>query len=285
MSVSSVLIVGCGDIGSRVARLLIACQYRVYGVRRTLSDLPEGVLGVAADVSTAALPTTWPQEPLDYVVYCVAASQHDEAGYRAAYVEGVRNTLAWLQASGQHPKRLFFVSSSGVYGQQSGEWVDEQSPTEPSSYTGQLMLEAERLAQGSEIPATVVRLTGIYGPGRERMIEQVKKGCQAAAGGSVYGNRIHADDAAGLLAFLIQADATGAALEPCYIGVDDCPATLAELIDWLRGYLQISHTSDQAAMRRTGSKRCSNARARALGWAPQYPSFREGYAALLNGRG
>lgn len=285
MSVSSVLIVGCGDIGSRVARLLIACQYRVYGVRRTLSDLPEGVLGVAADVSTAALPTTWPQEPLDYVVYCVAASQHDEAGYRAAYVEGVRNTLAWLQASGQRPKRLFFVSSSGVYGQQSGEWVDEQSPTEPSSYTGQLMLEAERLAQGSEIPATVVRLTGIYGPGRERMIEQVKKGCQAAAGGSVYGNRIHADDAAGLLAFLIRADATGAALEPCYIGVDDCPATLAELIDWLRGYLQISHTSDQAAMRRTGSKRCSNARARALGWAPQYPSFREGYAALLNGRG
>ncbi len=285
MSVSSVLIVGCGDIGSRVARLLLACQYRVYGVRRTLSDLPEGVLGVAADVSTAALPATWPKEPLDYVVYCVAASQHDEAGYRAAYVEGVRNTLAWLQASGQCPKRLFFVSSSGVYGQQSGEWVDEQSPTEPSSYTGQLMLEAERLAQGSEVPATVVRLTGIYGPGRERMIEQVKKGCQAAAGGSVYGNRIHADDAAGLLAFLIQADATGAALEPCYIGVDDCPATLAELIEWLRGYLQISHTSDQAAMRRTGSKRCSNARARALGWAPQYPSFREGYAALLSGRG
>ena len=97
----------------------------------------------------------------------------------------------------------------------------------------------------------------------------------------LYGNRIHAEDAAGLLAFLLQADARGLALEPVYLGVDDEPAALHEVVDWLRQRLSVSHWADAAATRRAGSKRCRNARARALGWEPRYPSYREGYAALL----
>ena len=63
-----------------------------------------------------------------------------------------------------------------------------------------------------------------------------------------------------------------------YIGVDDAPAPLAEVVGWLREYLGVTEWSEDASVRRTGSKRCSNARARALGWTPQYSSYREGYA-------
>ncbi|MES2820153.1 MAG: hypothetical protein V4812_14340, partial [Pseudomonadota bacterium] len=75
----------------------------------------------------------------------------------------------------------------------------------------------------------------------------------------------------------------GQALADCYLGVDDAPAPLAEVVDWLREQLDVSHWSDEARVRRAGSKRCSNARARTLGWAPQYPSYREGYGAILAG--
>ncbi|MFH7445305.1 SDR family NAD(P)-dependent oxidoreductase, partial [Pseudomonas syringae pv. tagetis] len=73
-------------------------------------------------------------------------SQRDETGYRMGYVEGLRNVLSWLEQTGQRPMRLIFVSSSGVYGQLSGEWVDEHSVTEPTNYTGTVMLEAEQVA-------------------------------------------------------------------------------------------------------------------------------------------
>jgi len=173
------------------------------------------------------------------------------------------------------------VSSSSVYGQSTGEWVDETSPVEPTGFSGQLMLQAEQVAHASGLPATVVRLTGIYGPGRERFVSQVREGYRVARQPPLYGNRIHADDAAGLLAFLLQADLAGQPLQPCYIGVDDAPAALDEVVDWLRERLGVTRWSDTQSVRRTGSKRCSNARARALGWAPQYPSYREGYGQLL----
>lgn len=284
MSAPSVLIVGCGDVGGRLAAQLQAANWQVSGLRRNVAQLPAGVAGIAADLSNAACPSAWPTVAPDYLVYCVAASQHDEAGYRAAYVDGLRHVLGWLGEQGQQPRRLLFVSSSSVYAQKDGEWVDETSVTEPEGYSGRLMLEAEQVALNSAVPATIVRLTGIYGPGREWLLTQVRQGYRVTETPPLYGNRIHAEDAAGLLAYLLQADSDGRALEDCYIGVDDAPAPLFEVVAWLREYLGVSQWSEQERVRRTGSKRCRNARARSLGWVPRYPSYREGYAAILAGR-
>ncbi|AZC66499.1 MULTISPECIES: SDR family oxidoreductase [Pseudomonas] len=283
MSAPSVLIAGCGDVGSRLAKQLLAENWQVYGLRRTVSQLPEGVIGVAGDLFSEQCPAAWPTTPLDYLVYSAAATEHDEAGYRAAYVEGLTHVLGWLKQNGQSPKRLLFVSSSSVYGQKDGEWIDETSPAQAGGYSGRLMLEAEQVALQSGIPASLVRLTGIYGPGREWLLNQVRQGYRVAIDPPLYGNRIHADDAAGLLAFLLQADRRGVQLEDCYIGVDDAPVPLAEVVGWLREYLGVTEWADNSSVRRSGSKRCSNARARALGWEPRYPSFREGYAEIIEG--
>jgi nucleoside-diphosphate-sugar epimerase len=277
----TLMIAGCGDVGSRLGQQLNAASWTVYGLRRTVTLLPEGIQPVAGDLHGDACPLAWPSGQLDYLVYCAAATEHDEAGYRAAYVDGLRRVLSWLAQHGQRPKRLLFVSSSGVYGQKHGEWVDEISPADAESYSGRIMREAEQLALNSGLPASLVRLTGIYGPGREWLLKQVRQGYRVVSEPPLYGNRIHVDDAAGLLAFLLQADAQGALLDDCYLGVDDQPAALHEVVAWLREQLGVSHWSDESTVRRAGSKRCSNARARALGWAPQYSSYRDGYAAIL----
>ncbi|MBF8763937.1 MULTISPECIES: SDR family oxidoreductase [Pseudomonas putida group] len=281
MSDLSVLIVGCGDVGSRLARQMLTRGWQVSGLRRSVAQLPDGVAPIAADLSNPNIPAAWPERAPDYVVYCVAASQHDEAGYEAAYVQGLRHVQRWLAERGHQPRRLLFVSSSSVFGHKGGEWVDEQSVTEPEGYSGRIMLEAERLALSGAAPASVVRLTGIYGPGREWLLRQVRQGYRVAEQPPLYGNRIHVDDAASLLAFLLQCDSQGKALDDCYIGVDDSPAPLAEVVAWLREQLGVTQWSDEERVRRTGSKRCSNARARGLGWSPQYPSYKEGYAAIL----
>jgi nucleoside-diphosphate-sugar epimerase len=224
------------------------------------------VIGVSGDLFDARMPAQWPEGRIDYLVYCATPTVRDEAGYRAAYTEGLRHVLAWTERSGQKPKRILFVSSSSVYGQQQGEWVDEASPADASGFSGQVMREAEKVALSSDVPATVVRLTGIYGPGRSDLMNRVRQGYSVAVEPPLYGNRIHADDAAGLLAFLLQADA---------------PAPLAEVVDWMRERLGVTQWSDEHSVRRAGSKRCSNARAKALGWAPRYASYREGYEAML----
>lgn len=92
----TLMIAGCGDVGSRLARRLEPSGWTLYGLRRDVAQLPAGVLPVAGDLQQPACPPAWPQGQLDYLVYCVAASQHDEAGYRSAYVEGLRHVLAWL---------------------------------------------------------------------------------------------------------------------------------------------------------------------------------------------
>lgn len=283
-AVGRVMIAGCGDVGGRLAVNLREAGWTVFGMRRNVAALPAGVLPVAGDLQDASRPAQWPEGALDYLVYCAAATQHDEAGYQAAYFDGLRNVLSWLKETGQQPRRLFFVSSSGVYGQKDGEWIDESSPAEAQAYSGRVMLEAERLAWQSGIPATSVRLTGIYGPGREWLLKQVQMGYRVVSEPPLYANRIHADDCAGLLAFLVQADARGEVLDELYIGVDDEPAPLHEVVAWLRDALQVTEWAEESTVRRSGSKRCSNARARALGWAPIYPSYREGYAAVLAGR-
>ena len=281
----SVMIAGCGDVGIRLGLQLSRAGWTVYGLRRQAASLPVPILPVRGDLASSEVPRGWPNGKLDYLVYAASANQHDEPGYRQAYVEGLRHALGWLEQRGQRPKRVFFVSSTGVYAQNGGEWIDETSATEPTGYTGKVMLEAEQLALECGYPATRVRMAGLYDPVRPWMQNQVRSGLRVERDPPQYSNRIHRDDAAALLACLLQADLAGGDLENCYLGVDDDPAPLHEVVDWLRERLGVTQWAEQTMTRRAGSKRCSNARARALGWVPQYSSYRNGYASIRPGKG
>lgn len=277
---SRVLVAGCGYVGTALGRELAARGDRVFGLRRDPSRLPREIVPVAADLADprtlAALPDA------DAVVYAASAGEHSEAAYRAAYVDGLANLIAALAAGGRAPRRLLFVSSTAVYAQESGEWVDEESPAEPEHWSGRILLEAEALARRCAPEAVVVRCGGIYGPGRTRLVDRARRGATYPAGAPRWTNRIHRDDCAGVLAHLLRLPNP----EPLYLGVDDEPASLEEVLRWLAARVGAPEpcavaASDDDARHERSNKRCSNARLRASGYAFRFPTFREGYAALI----
>lgn len=285
-----ILIAGCGDVGATLGQSLSAVGHTVWGLKRQPAGLPPGIRPVAADLTDPATLTALPPE-LDAVVYSAAASGFSAAAYQAAYVDGVRHLVAALRATNQPLQRFLFTSSTSVYAQHQGEWVDEDSPAEAESFSGRCIREGERLLAASAWPTTTIRFGGIYGPGRTRLIASVRSGTATCpVGPPLYTNRIHRDDCARVLEHVLLL----AQPLPLYLAVDDDPAPLDAVLRWLAHQLGVAEPPlapapalkpgaevRGAALRLRASKRCRNARLRASGFVFRYPSYREGYAALL----
>lgn len=273
---AKILIVGCGDVGSRLASLLAEQGHEVYGLRRSKLDIP-GVQALTADV-TKADSLIFPVG-LDYVFVILAPGEYGEESYRRVYLEGTRNVLDRLQ--GQNPRRIFWVSSSGVYGQESGEWVDESSPADPAGPTSRVLRETEKLFDAVPWPATIVRFAGIYGPGRLRLLDWVRQGKPVQAEPPAWTNRIHVDDCAGILAFLFVRDLAGTNLASVYIGTDDHPAPQHEVLDWMAGRMGLPCVAHESRPGAGSNKRLSNQRISALGYVFRFPDYQSGYAAVM----
>jgi len=277
-----VLIAGCGYVGRELALRLVAGGHAAWGLSRHPAGLPPGVQPFAADLTDRATLRGLPAG-LDAVVHAAAANGPTEPFYRAAYLDGPRNLLAALAEQGQAPRRVLTVSSTGVFPQRDGSWVDEASPAAPEDVLGRVMVEGEQAVLGGPFPAVVLRLAGIYGPGRTLWIDRVREGTARRPPPGSWTNRIHRDDAARAIAHLLALDAP----EPLYIGVDDEPAELADVLAFLAERLGVAPPPpepDGAAggpMRGRGTKRCSNRRLRGSGFSLLYPTYREGYGALL----
>ena len=275
----NILIAGCGYVGTALGVRLAAEGHAVWGLRRQPQGLPDGVRPLAADLSDAATLGSLPPD-LDVVYYTAGAAERSEAAYRSAYVDGPRHLLEALRRQGQRPRRLVFTSSTGVYGQCDGEWIDESSPAEPPHAEGHQLLAGERLFLEGDSPATVLRLAGIYGPGRTRLIDNLRQGGVIyQENPSIYLNLIHRDDCVGALRHL----AGLARPASLYIGVDYQPVDRGTLLRWLSGLLntQPPRMVADAAARRS-NKRCRNARLVASGYPFQYPTFKHGYSAIVD---
>lgn len=280
---ATILLVGCGDLGSQLGLELCQAGHRCIGLKRHLNQLPAPIQGIRADVTDQASLVGLPAH--DYLVYSLVPAAYSAEGYRRAYVEGLANLLEALQQQQLRPHRLFYVSSSAVYHQREGEWVDEQSPTEPSSFSGQAMLQAEALLQHSGLATTAVRFSGIYGPGRERLLDWVREGVGAQEQPVHYGNRIHRDDCVGVLRFLLEKDLAGHPLADCYLASDPHPASYYEVLEWLRQQLSLPEPQrlDFSHKLRAGSKRCRPQRLLDAGYPFRYSDYQAGFKSLLEG--
>jgi len=280
---TQVLIAGCGYVGTALGLLLASEGHVVWGLRRDPAGLPPGVRPLAADLTDPGTLRNIPSG-LECVVYTAAPDRLDDEAYRSIYVEGLSHVLDALQHQGQEPRRIFFTSSTVVYAQANGEWVDETSSTEPVHFSGTRMLEAERLVRSGPFPATVLRLGGIYGPGRVGLIERVRRGEAVCIDGPpAYTNRIHRDDCAGALQHLMAHPQP----DDLYIGVDREPAEECAVLRWLAAQLgvplpRVGRSTDLGPRRQRGNKRCRNTKLVASGYVFRYPTFREGYGALLS---
>jgi nucleoside-diphosphate-sugar epimerase len=284
MSKKVVLIAGCGQVGCHLAKQLIETgNYSVWGLRRTISKLPEGVNPIEGDLFHQDKLGSWPEQ-IDYLVYAASANIFDPSTYRLAYVQGIANVLDKLKKDGLKPKRILYTSSIDVYHQSNGEEVDETSATTPESPLGQAVLEGEQIFLNSSFPATIIRLGGIYGPGTHGstfFIGQIKSGKCCPAEPVIYSNRIHIADCAGIVAYLIEKDEVGLPIEPIYIGVDNLPSPLYDLCHWIADQLEIVLDDSHPFPFSRGSKRCLNQLIRQAGYNFKFPDFKVGFAELL----
>ena len=167
--------------------------------------------------------------------------------------------------------RLIFVSSTAVYAQDAGEWVTETTPAAPPAFNGRVLLAAERELD-AHAGGLVLRLSGLYGPGREALLRKARAG---EANRPQWTNRIHVDDAAAALAHLLALPTP----QRLHLGNDDRPALESEVQAWVREHEGLPPVDAVAAP--VSGRRVANTRLRASGWAPMHPDFRSGYAPLL----
>ncbi len=287
------VILGCGYLGGAVAAAARAAGLRVEALTRNRERAAElerlGATVVVGDIAADAWHAHLAPGP-DFVLDCVGAGGGGLEGYRRAYVAGMQSLLEWTRA--QPAGLVIFTSSTSVYPQDGGVEVGEDAPTHGAGPNGRILLEAEALLR--ETPAArrqaiVLRLAGLYGPGRHHLLDQVRAGAPQIGGeGTHHLNLIHRDDAGAAVMSLIAApEAPG---DVIFNVADDAAATKAEVIGWLAERLgrPAPRFAGGAASRRNGfaappDRIISNVRLKAgTGWRPRYPTFREGYAAILS---
>jgi len=288
-----VLIVGCGYLGLPLGAELSRLGHEVFGVRRSAEGAGEltaaGITPLAADVTKPSELALLPW-PFDWVVNAVSSTRGGVEDYRQVYLEGTRNLLHALAAS--PPRKFVFTSSTSVYAQADGSEVDESSATEPGSETSRVLVETEQLLleafRERRFPAVILRVAGIYGPGRGQLFKQFLRGEARLEGdGSRLINMIHVEDVAGAVIAALEHGHAG----EVYNVADDEAVSHAGFFRWVSAQLgrpmPPAATGMEAAPRKRGvtNKRVLNSKLKAAGWRLKHPTFREGYASEMRRHG
>ena len=272
---SHILIAGLGDLGTGLAEQLLADGHPVSAIRRG-SRCPAGVELYSQDLLEGA--ALLPPDPVDLVVIIMTPSEYSEEGYLKAYVRAPQTLLDAL--AGQQPlPPVIFVSSTAVFGDVAGE-VDEQTPPRPTRYNGKVLLAAEEeLSIRSH--CTVVRFSGIYGPGRYRQIDKAARLARGeeALPAAQWTNRIHRDDCVGLLKSVADGWLEGQEMPPLVIGTDNVGGRNLDVLQWLAQQqgLTLAVPDDAPAGKRIRSQYIRQGH-----YSLRYPGYQDGYAALIS---
>ncbi len=228
------LIAGCGYVGVATADLFHAAGWEVEGWTHSaesaakLADKPYTVRAVditSADAVKAAASS------FDAVIHCASSGGGGAESYRRVYLEGAQNLLAVLR-----PPTFLYTSSTSVYAQTGGEWVDEESAAEPTHETGRILRETEEFVR--QKGGLIARLAGIYGPGRSALLRKFLSGeARIEAGGERYLNQAHRDDIAAALFLLVSLPNEQRPASPIFNVVDDQPITERACYEWLAARL------------------------------------------------
>jgi nucleoside-diphosphate-sugar epimerase len=278
---AKILIVGCGAIGYELATTLAVAGHDVTGLKRNPPSVNHEKFNYfRADISSAADLETLDTD-FEHIFFIVSADSRNETSYHDIYETGIDNLINRLAQSDSQASWIF-VSSTSVYGQSQGEWVDEDSATTPSKSTSLKIVNAERKLMALNPANIVVRFSGIYGPGREYLLRMARQTPAIQQKPPYFTNRIHQRDCVGILAFLIEQRLAGVSLEQCYLASDDDPAHLWEVMTWLAGQMQCNLplskiTENDGDM----NKRCRNDRIKRLGYQFIYPDYKKGYLELI----
>lgn len=279
-----ILLAGCGDIGQRTALKFaqLPSGHQCFGLKRNPQNLPASITPIAGNMTDVEQLTSILNQQFDVVIVTLTPQSFTEQAYRDSYVAGAEALAAAIEETQSRPKLVLWVSSTSVYGNNQGAWVDETTPTNPVSFSGQLLLQAEQTIGRLPCAYSIVRFSGIYGSGRTRMLDQIKAGKGRPAQPEQWSNRIHSDDCAGVLAHLVELFDRGETLESIYLGTDKEPVTQHDMRRWMASQMQVQLTEEIVVQ--NAIRRCSNQRLLESGYEFIYPGYREGYLALMKER-
>ena len=274
-----VLIAGCGYVGAATADLFQAAEWEVEGwthSAKSAARLGAKPYPIRAVDLTEASAVQAAAGPCDAVIHCASSGGGGAESYRQIYLQGARHLVAAFPGS-----RLLYTSSTSVYAQKEGEWVDETSPAEPTHETGKILRETEDYV--CENGGLVARLAGIYGPGRSALLRKFLSGTARIDGdGGRFLNQAHRDDIASALFHLLTLRDEARGKERIFNVADHEPMTQRACYEWLAQKLgrplPPSGTTPEPRKRGTSNKRVSSARLRDLGWVARYPKFTIGMA-------
>ena len=267
----NVLILGAGYSGTAIASALSSLATSVTGTTRSAEKLARlqaaGIRPILFDGAEISDELEDAMRETTHLVQSIAPGRDGDPMFRAG-TPPLADLLPRLEWVG-------YLSTVGVYGDHGGAWVTEDTPLNPVSQRSLERVEAENawLEHGAQhdIPVAVLRLAGIYGPGRTALVDRVRSGKPV---GNEWTNRIHVDDAAAAIVHLM----TMASPERLYIGVDREPARIGDVADFLADRLGVAH-----CLRTEGpqNKRLSCGKLVDTGFTHRFPDFRSGYAALV----
>ncbi len=274
----NIYLAGCGQLGLSLGNRLQNDVNKVIGLKRSFvsADFAISTIDLSDEKAISELPLD-----ADVIVFTVTPSEFSEAGYRQVYKTILENMVSYAK---RHEKAPLFilVSSTGVYAQQNGEWVDEQSPTEPITEMNRWILRGEQYVQEQLDNCLVIRFSGIYGDHRTWLIKKSESGepCQKIP--PLWTNRIHEIDCVGILQFLIQKYQNGEKLSPIYLCSDDLPVSSYEVRQFICQQLKFPSPPEKTEnLSRKYNKRCRNTLIKQAGYQFVYPTYREGYASIL----
>ena len=273
-----ILLAGCGDIGCRTG-LQLAPQFKCFGLKRNPQTLPDSINPIAGSLTDLNRLQAVLAEGFDVLVVTLTPDAFTPEAYQKSYVNGAATLAAAINGSEHKPRLVIWVSSTSVYGNNQGAWVDEQSPTAAQSFSGKLLLQAEEHISALPCATIIVRFSGIYGPGRTRMLKQILAGKGRPAQPEQWNNRIHSDDCAGVLAHLIGCFDRSEALDNLYVATDSAPVTQHDLRLWLAAQLNVELQDE--IVEQKAIRRCSNQRLLDTGYQFIYPGYKEGYQSLI----
>ncbi|MBC8245835.1 MAG: SDR family oxidoreductase [Verrucomicrobia bacterium] len=277
------LIIGCGYVGEALGQRLTALGHDVTGIRRSSEHNPRlaklGIRPVNLDITgEGALAKL--DGRYDWVIIAASSARGDEAAYERVFGAGTRQVAQWLNTT--EAASVVFISSTGIYRQTNGEWVFENEADTPGNRSGEILWESEQTMSAAGPPVTLLRSSGIYGPGRGHLFRRFMSGNAVVEGdGSRYLNMVHRDD----LVETIIAAMQGGGRRGLYNITDDEPVTQLNFFKWLsettgRPMPPFVPEPDPSTRRRgITNKRVSNKRFKAtFGFNYNYPTFREGFA-------
>jgi len=274
----NILFIGCGDIAQRAANI-VADSHQCFGLRRNPNQLPSYITPITANAADTQKLLSIASQGFDVWIATMTPAEFTKQAYEQAYLAVAQAIAATVSAVHNPPKFIIWVSSTSVYGDCAGDWVDETTEANPVTFSGEILLQAEQIIKDLPCKSTVVRFSGIYGPGRTRLIDQVRSGKGRPKTPQQWSNRIHADDCGGVLAHLIKLYESGKPIEQIYLASDCQPVTQHDIRNWLADRLSVDLVEQTVAIGPV--RRCNNQLLLDSGYKFKYPSFKQGYTALL----